>query len=107
MNKNIENDIKLYAEDLCKNLRKWKSDKKYQTWEIAFQIHSDANQLENDYKKYSNPDQINFGDLFKRYSEFKIEDISNFKWCNNFCISTLIKGSEADSDLMNIRKGGI
>jgi len=38
MCKDIENDIKLYAEDLCKNLRKWKSDKNIKHGKLHFKF---------------------------------------------------------------------
>jgi|GEM_PF-4435721 len=80
---------------LCEDLRLFKQDKKYQTYERISEIHSNTYFLwfenknnNNDFKK------INLTDILNEYPEFTLNELLSYDFCNNYCKKYVDKDSE-------------
>lgn len=100
--KEIINEMKA----LCEDLILWRASPENQNYKLIFNIYHNAQALEDDKKSYKNFNKINFNDILEKYNEFSIENLSNFKWVNQYCLKYLYYYSDANLKF-DITNGGI
>ena len=101
-----EREILKEVKILCDDLIKWRLSPDNQTYHLIFEIHHNAQALEDDKNNYKQFSQINFNEILSKYDEFKIDEITNFKWVNDYCLKYLYYYSEANLKF-DITNGGI
>ena len=108
MNYIIESEKEILEEVkiLCEDLIKWRQSPDNQTYCLIFEIHHNAQALEDDKNNYKYFSQIDFNEVLSKYDEFKIDEITNFKWVNDYCLKYLYYYSEANLKF-DITNGGI